>query len=215
MEDTFQYQKPVREGRNLGAMSITYRVCVGWAWHAPNKSGSLGNFWSEGWVGGRALSKPTAHTTLSPLQGKVCSYSTGSASPAFSSVAPPGRKPIKFKQGLGRRFSSNSFLTMSLIVFSNDTYYISLRNACWSECMRKGWVLQGRCFLILSFYPFNVYFQRGTLISWIWAVWVGQECLIFQTRGQQPLKPQWPVGWSVIHAHAMQTIIFQSHRILF
>lgn len=33
---------------NLGDTVISYLVCAGWAWHAPDKAGNVGNFWSEG-----------------------------------------------------------------------------------------------------------------------------------------------------------------------
>lgn len=31
-----------------GDAAISYLVCVGWAWHAPRKGGSVGDSWSEG-----------------------------------------------------------------------------------------------------------------------------------------------------------------------
>ncbi len=80
-------------------MAMSHLVCVGWAWHAPDKGGSVGNFWSEGWAWGPALSKLAARTALSPLQQKGCSCSTGWASPALSNVEPPGEETIHLKRG--------------------------------------------------------------------------------------------------------------------
>lgn len=80
----------------LDAVDTSYLACAGWAWHAPDRGGSGDNFWSEGWAWGPAPSETAARTTLLAHQGKVCSYSRGSASPAFLDVAPPGDRPEKF-----------------------------------------------------------------------------------------------------------------------
>lgn len=87
--------KAWHETRTFWETVTSYLAYAGWAWHAPGKSGTVDNFWPEGWAWGPALLMMAAHTVLSLLQEKVCSYSRGSAAQAFLNVAPPEKKPMK------------------------------------------------------------------------------------------------------------------------